>query len=97
MVFDFKQKLLAKSFRKGGDSYYGKKAGVYAKPETRQNVRSSESIEECHVEIDFTAEKVQLLQQMEVVNKGNVQEDAEKEDNDEEDGVEKVEEEEKEE
>ena len=37
MVFDFKQKFLAKGFYEGGDSYYGKKgmlwwgASVYAK------------------------------------------------------------------
>ena len=40
MVYDFKQRFLAKGFREGGDSYYGKKgmlwwgAGVYIKPET---------------------------------------------------------------
>ena len=42
MVYDFKQKFLAKGFREGGDSYYGKKgmlwwgAGVYIKPETKR-------------------------------------------------------------
>ena len=44
IAFDFKQKFLAKGFRKGGDCYYGKKgmlwwgAGVYV------------------MEIDFTAD-----------------------------------------
>ena len=38
LIFDFKQKFLAKGFREGGDSYYGKKgmlwwgAGVFIKP-----------------------------------------------------------------
>ncbi|KAL5475612.1 hypothetical protein EMCRGX_G025445 [Ephydatia muelleri] len=55
MVFDFKQKFLAK--------------------DTGQDDRSTEFIEEHHVEIDFTAEKVRLRQQVEMVNIGNVQDD----------------------
>ena len=45
MVFDFKQKFLAKGFREGGDSYYGKKgilwwgAGVYVKADSKQDGR----------------------------------------------------------
>ena len=61
---DFKQMFLAKGFmiHEGGDSYYGKKgmlwwgAGVYVKPDTWQDDRSTESIEEHNVEIDFTTE-----------------------------------------
>ena len=50
LIFDFKQKFLAKGFREGGDSYYGKKgmlwwgAGVFIKPySTEEEVRSGES------------------------------------------------------
>ena len=60
MVFNFKQKFLAKGFREGGDSYYGKKgmlwwwgAGVYVKADSKQNARcSSESLDKLNVEID---------------------------------------------
>eukprot|EP00731_Ephydatia_muelleri_P037004 Em0374g7a len=78
MVFDFKQKFLAKGFREGGDSYYGKKgmlwwgAGVYVKPDTGQDDRSPESLEENHVEIDFTTEVLRLQQPLEMMNTGNV-------------------------
>ena len=78
MVFDFKQKFLAKGFREGGDSYYGKKgmlwwgAGVYIKPDTGQDDRSTESLEESHVEIDFTTEVPRLQQPLEMMNTGNV-------------------------
>ena len=86
MVFDFKQKFLAKGFRERGDSYYGNKcmlwwgAGVYVKSDTGQDDRSTEFIEEHHVEIDFTAEKVRLRQQVETMNKENVQDDDDDED-----------------
>ena len=102
MVLDFKQKFLAKGFREGGDSYYSKKgmlwwgAGVYVKSDTGQDDRSTEFIEEHHVEIDFTAEKVRLRQQVEMVNKGNVQDDDDEDvvdDDSEEDSVEDGEEE----
>eukprot|EP00731_Ephydatia_muelleri_P036292 Em0231g1a len=69
-IFDFKQKFYAKGFREGGDSYYGKKgmlwwgAGVFIKPySTEEEVRSGESNEKLHVMIDFSDEKVRLLQQ----------------------------------
>eukprot|EP00731_Ephydatia_muelleri_P023734 Em0016g5a len=78
LIFDFKQKFLAKGFREGGDSYYGKKgmlwwgAGVFIKPySTEEEVRSGESNEKLHVMIDFSDEKVRLLQQVGVVNEGN--------------------------
>ena len=78
LIFDFKQKFLAKGFREGGDSYYGKKgmlwwgAGVFIKPySTEEEVRSDESNEKLHVMIDFSDEKVRLLQQVGVVNEGN--------------------------
>ena len=77
LIFDFKQKFLAKGFREGGDSYYGKKgmlwwgAGVFIKPySTEDEVRSGESNEKLHVMIDFSDEKVRLLQQVGVVNEG---------------------------
>ncbi|KAL5484240.1 hypothetical protein EMCRGX_G020702 [Ephydatia muelleri] len=77
-IFDFKQKFYAKGFREGGDSYYGKKgmlwwgAGVFIKPySTEEEVRSGESNEKLHVMIDFSDEKVRLLQQVGVVNEGN--------------------------
>ena len=60
LVFDFKQKFLAKGFREGGDSYYGKKgmlwwgAGVYIKPPDSEEARISEN--EHYVEIDFTTD-----------------------------------------
>eukprot|EP00731_Ephydatia_muelleri_P026723 Em0018g823a len=70
LIFDFKQKFLAKGFREGGDSYYGKKgmlwwgAGVFIKPySTEEEVSSGESNEKLHVMIDFSDEKVRLLQQ----------------------------------
>ena len=54
MVFNFKQKFLAKGFREGGDSYYGTK-GI------KQDARcSSESLDKLYVEIDFTRDKAQL-------------------------------------
>ena len=49
IVYDFKQKFLAKGFREGGDSYYGKKgmmwwgAGVFIKPETIAVISSPSS------------------------------------------------------
>ena len=105
MVFDFKQKFVAKRFREGDDSYYGKRgmlwwrAGVYVKPDTGQDDRSTESIEDHNVEIDFTAERVQLRQQVETVemmNKGNVLDDGEEDimddDGEEDSGVDGVEE-----
>ena len=75
-IFDFKQKFLAKGFREGGDSYYGKKgmwaAGVLIKHySTEEEVRYGESNEKLHVIIDFSDEKVRLLQQVGVVNEGN--------------------------
>ena len=60
LVFDFKQKFLAKGFREGGDSYYGKKgmlwwgAGVYIKLPDSEEARISEN--EHYVEIDFTTD-----------------------------------------
>ena len=61
MVFDFKQKFLAKGFREGGDSYYGKQgilwwgAGVYVKADSKQDGRCiSESRDALYVAIDFT-------------------------------------------
>ena len=67
MVFDFKQKFLAKGFREGGDSYYGKKgilwwgAGVYVKADSKQDGRCiSESRDALYVEIDFTRDKARL-------------------------------------
>eukprot|EP00731_Ephydatia_muelleri_P037012 Em0376g7a len=68
----------SKGFREGGDSYYGKKgmlwwgAGVYVKPDTGQDDRSPESLEENHVEIDFTTEVLRLQQPLEMMNTGNV-------------------------
>ena len=62
LVFDFKQKFLAKGFREGGDSYYGKKgmlwcgAGVYIKPPDSEEARISESSNKLYVEMDFTAD-----------------------------------------
>ena len=56
IVFDFKLKFLAKGFHEGGNLYYGKKgmlwwgAGVYVKPDTWQDDRSTESIKEHHVQ-----------------------------------------------
>ena len=57
MVFDFKQKFLAKGFREGGDSYYGKKymlwfgTGVHIKANgLQEEARSNaESIEQLYV------------------------------------------------
>ena len=67
MVFDFKQKFLAKGFREGGDSYYGKKgilwwgAGVYVKADSKQDGRCiSESRDALYVEINFTRDKARL-------------------------------------
>eukprot|EP00731_Ephydatia_muelleri_P017289 Em0010g387a len=67
MVFDFKQKFLAKGFRAGGDSYYGKKgilwwgAGVYVKADSKQDGRCiSESRDALYVEINFTRDKARL-------------------------------------
>ena len=78
LIFDFKQKFLAKRFSEGGDSYYGKKgmlwwgAGVFIKPySTEEEVRSGESNEKLHVMIDLSDEKVRLLQRVCVVNEGN--------------------------
>ena len=67
MVFDFKQKFLAKGFREGGDAYYGKKeilwwgAGVYVKADSKQDGRCiSESRDALYVVIDFTRDKARL-------------------------------------
>ena len=66
VVFDIKQKFLAKGFREGGDSYYGKKgmlwrgAGVHVKANTLQDTRSDEPIMKPYVEIDFTAKRARL-------------------------------------
>ena len=67
MVFDFKQKFLAKGFREGGDSYYVKKgilwwgAGVYVKADSKQDGRCiSKSSDALYVEIDFTRDKARL-------------------------------------
>ena len=70
-VFDFKQKFLAKGFREGGDSYYGKKGmlwfgvGVYIKPDS-QSASYSESPDKLHVEMDFTADVIRLQQEAEM-------------------------------
>ena len=71
VVFDFKQKFLAKGFREGGDSYYGKKgmlwfgAGVYIKPYS-QHASYCESPDKLYVEMDFTADMVRLQQEAEM-------------------------------
>ena len=71
VVFDFKQKFLAKGFREGGDSYYGKKGmlwfgvGVYIKPDS-QHASYSESSDKLHVEMDFTAHVIRLQQEAEM-------------------------------
>ena len=71
IVFDFKQKFLAKGFREGGDSYYGKKGmlwfgvGVYIKPDS-QHASYSESPDKLHVEMDFTADVIRLQQEAEM-------------------------------
>ena len=71
VVFDFKQKFLAKGFREGGDSYYGKKgmlwfgAGVYIKPYS-QHASYCESPVKLYVEMDFTADMVPLQQEAEM-------------------------------
>ena len=71
IVFDFKQKFLAKGFREGGDSYYGKKGmlwfgvGVYIKPDS-QHASYSESPDKLHVEMDFTADVIRLQQEAEI-------------------------------
>ena len=71
VVFDFKQKFLAKGFREGGDSYYGKKGmlwfgvGVYIKPDS-QHASYSESPDKLHVEMDFTADVIRLQQEAEM-------------------------------
>ena len=71
IVLDFKQKFLAKGFREGGDSYYGKKGmlwfgvGVYIKPDS-QHASYSESPDKLHVEMDFTADVIRLQQEAEM-------------------------------
>ena len=50
---------------------------MYVKPDTGQDDRSAETIEEHHVEIDFTTEKLRLRQQVEMMNKGNMLGDGE--------------------
>ena len=71
VVFDFKQKFLAKGFREGSDSYYGKKGmlwfgvGVYIKPDS-QHASYSESPDKLHVEMDFTADVIRLQQEAEM-------------------------------
>ena len=71
VVFDFKQKFLAKGFREGGDSYYGKKGmlwfgvGVYIKQDS-QHASYSESPDKLHVEMDFTADVIRLQQEAEM-------------------------------
>eukprot|EP00731_Ephydatia_muelleri_P035750 Em0155g5a len=74
LVYDFKQKFLAKGFREGGDSYYGKKgmlwwgAGAYVKPCVEVHNEIVEPLEKLHVMIDFARRNVPLQQQMEQVN-----------------------------
>ena len=83
IVYDFKQKFLAKGFREGGDSYYGKKgmlwwgAGVFIKSATAQeDVTSSPpaSTDKNYVEIDFSSEETRLMNQLEAVQ--NIEQDA---------------------
>ena len=74
LVYDFKQKFLAKGFREGGDSYYGKKgmlwwgAGAYVKPCDEANDETVEPLEKLHVMIDFAGSNLPLQQQMVQVN-----------------------------
>ena len=74
LVYDFKQKFLAKGFRKGGDSYYGKKgklwwgAEAYVKPCVEVHNEMVEPLEKLHVMIDFAGSNLPLQQQMEQVN-----------------------------
>ena len=74
LVYDFKQKFLAKGFREGGDSYYGKKgmlwwgAGAYVKPCVEVHNEIVEPLEKLHVMIDFARRNVPLQQQMEQEN-----------------------------
>ena len=74
LVYDFKQKFLAKGFREGGDSYYGKKgmlwwgAGAYVKSCVEVHNEIVEPLEKLHVMIDFARRNVPLQQQMEQVN-----------------------------
>ena len=72
IVYNFKQKFLAKGFREGGDSYYGKKgmmwwgAGVFIKPSTTQEdviSSPSESTDKHYVEIDYSLEDARLRNQ----------------------------------
>ena len=81
IVYDFKQKFLAKGFREGGDSYYGKKgmmwsgAGVFIKPETRAVISSPSSCtDKLYVEIDFSSEEARLRNEMEAMNIDNLDE-----------------------
>ena len=81
IVYDFKQKFLAKEFREGGDSYYGKKgmmwwgAGVFIKPETRAVISSPLSCtDKLYVEIDFSSEEARLRNEMEAMNIDNLDE-----------------------
>ena len=79
MVYDFKQKFLAKGFREGGDSYYGKKgmlwwgAGVYIKPETEEEAVSTEVQNQLYVESDYTSDKERLQQLMKSTEKDDIQ------------------------
>ena len=79
IVYDFKQKFLAKGSREGGDSYYGKKgmmwweAGVFIKPETRAVISSPSSCtDKLYVEIDFSSEEARLRNEMEAMNIDNL-------------------------
>ena len=72
IVYDFKQKFLAKRFREGDDSYYGKKgmmwwgASVFIKPSTTQEdviSSPSESTDKHYVEIDYSLEEARLRNQ----------------------------------
>ena len=71
MVFDFKQKFLAKSFREDGDSYYGKKEmlwWVYVMSDSKQDARCcSGSIGILLVEIDITRDRARF----QILNKEN--------------------------
>ena len=91
LVFDFKQKFLAKGFREGGDSYYGKKgmlwwgAGVHVKSDTDgvHDEGDGSRDEKLHVVIDFTANESQSQQHtMQLVNEVNVDDEQDESDED---------------
>ena len=91
LVFDFKQKFLAKGFREGGDSYYGKKgmlwwgAGVHVKSDTDGVYDESDGSqdEKLYVVIDFTANESQSQQHtMQLANEVNVDDEQDESDED---------------